>query len=737
MQEESVLSEISSEAATAATSFRDVVLSMSETKSGLVARRPTDLSLKIIKDGSESVSTEQQSPKTRITEPTPIAASKSSKYVKSHDLAFKDLQYRVKSGFLKSEIKTILKGICGNFKAGDLTAIIGPSGAGKSTLLNILSGYTTRNIQGEITVNGSPRELKKFYTQSAYIMQDTELQQFLTVMEAMHFSVNLKVGDQLGRSAKKERIKRILEAIGMYETRQTESGHLSGGQKKRLSVALELVTNPPIMFLDEPTSGLDSSTSTQLISLLKKLADEGRTIICTIHQPSALMFQMFDHLFAIADGQCIYTGSTNNLVPFLSELNLKCPESYNPADYLLEIATNDYGPQNPRLVKKLENGLLETYRKKPGNVTAQVDAMQVVEQMMEAGLMTPVTAPIIETNLSTPMATIEEEIPAAAWGSKEVTSGGCFVELESKKDCRKKKKKLSIQIDPSKLCPHESRYMSSFSNQLILLLQRTFLILWRDKSLTRSRIVIHALMGTFVGILYYGIGNDASNMLNNFRYIFFSIMFLMYTSFSSIILNFPLEFPMVSREHFNRWYSLRAYYMALTLADIPIQLICTLIFVVISYVLTNQPLEIYRLVLFFGMTVMASLVAQSIGLVVGATFNVKNGAIFGPFFISPFLIFSGFFVQMRDVHELMHWLFHISFLKYALEGSSLAIFGYERSKLDCNEIFCQYVRPNRFLQVIGMEDGSYLFATAALTFIFVMLRLISFYIMSYRLRMSR
>lgn len=345
-------------------------------------------------------------------------------------------------------------------------------------------------------------------------------------------------------------------------------------------------------------SGLDSSTSTQLISLLKKLADEGRTIICTIHQPSALMFQMFDHLFAIADGQCIYTGSTSNLVPFLSELNLKCPESYNPADYrksdifklefylklrnytsfyrillvydifinnyilgnklpknnvfscseknfsiffsinsVLEIATNDYGPQNPRLVKKLENGLLETYRKKSGNVTAQVDAMNAVEQMMEAGLMTPVTAPIIETTLSTPMATIEEEIPAAAWGSKEMTSGGCFVELESKKDCRKKKKKLSLQIDPSKLCPHESRYMSSFSNQLILLLQRTFLILWRDKSLTRSRIIIHALMGTFVGILYYGIGNDASNMLNNFRYIFFSIMFLMYTSFSSIILN--------------------------------------------------------------------------------------------------------------------------------------------------------------------------------------------------------
>lgn len=157
-------------------------------------------------------------------------------------------------------------------------------------------------------------------------------------------------------------IKQILEAIALYELRKVRTGQLSGGQRKRLAIALELVDNPPVMFFDEPTSGLDSSTSTQVISLLKQLAEEGRTIICTIHQPSALVFGLFDHLYALADGHCIYSGNTQMLVPFLAELDLVCPKTYNPSDYLLEISTNDYGEQNIRLIEKIQNGRNTSYR---------------------------------------------------------------------------------------------------------------------------------------------------------------------------------------------------------------------------------------------------------------------------------------------------------------------------------------------------------------------------------------
>jgi ABC-2 type transporter/ABC transporter len=149
------------------------------------------------------------------------------------------------------------------------------------------------------------------------------------------------------------------------DTLNHHTRELSGGQQKRLSIALELVDDPLVLFLDEPTTGLDSSSSTQCIQLLKKLALEGKTIICTIHTPSALLFEMFDHIYALAEGNCIYQGSVKNLVPFLSELDLICPEIYSPSDFLLEIATNDYGEQNHRLKQKIKNGSCRDYRKNP------------------------------------------------------------------------------------------------------------------------------------------------------------------------------------------------------------------------------------------------------------------------------------------------------------------------------------------------------------------------------------
>ncbi|VDL88584.1 unnamed protein product [Schistocephalus solidus] len=211
----------------------------------------------------------------------------------ANNIEFHELVYAVFQG-RGMQPKFLLKSISGKFSSGQLIAIMGPSGAGKSTLMNVLAGFKTRNVSGQILINSKPGDLKTFRRSSCFILQDAPLLSQLTVAEAMFCSSQLNLPRHL--SSEQRTIDEILQVLGLTEAKRTRTHALSGGQRKRLSIAQEMVNNPPIMFFDEPTSGLDSAASLQCIAALQTIARQGRTVICTIHQPSAKVFDMFDQV---------------------------------------------------------------------------------------------------------------------------------------------------------------------------------------------------------------------------------------------------------------------------------------------------------------------------------------------------------------------------------------------------------------------------------------------------------
>ncbi|CAK1600723.1 unnamed protein product [Parnassius mnemosyne] len=278
------------------------------------------------------------------------------------NIIFSDIGYSIRS---YTGQRRILHNISGEFYSGELSCILGPSGAGKSTLLNILSGLTN-GFDGCINVNGYERDMRSFKKLSCYIMQDDLLQPRLTALESMQIAADLKLGTNFNKADKEIIVTEVLQCLGLWQHRHTKCEQLSGGQCKRLSIALELVNNPPVIFLDEPTTGLDIVSTRQIVVLLRLLSRQGRTIICTAHQPSASLFALFDNAYIVSNGSCCYQGSTALLVPFLAEIGYVCPTTHNPADFVIEaiIGGTTAAQQMSNLCKngKIYNGTHTTSR---------------------------------------------------------------------------------------------------------------------------------------------------------------------------------------------------------------------------------------------------------------------------------------------------------------------------------------------------------------------------------------
>ncbi|PHH66048.1 hypothetical protein CDD81_573 [Ophiocordyceps australis] len=257
--------------------------------------------------------------------------------------------------------KTIVDNADGILYAGEVCAIMGPSGCGKTTLLNVLAGRPTRasSVEANVLINGQALSQGAFREISRFVEQEDALIGSLTVRETLDFSSRLSRTNALPHHERLARIDALLRAFGLTQQAHELIGTpirkgISGGQKRRVGVASQLITSPKVLFLDEPTSGLDSAASWEVVNYLSTVARRNKLIVvCSIHQPSMTTLNAFDKLMLMSEGQTHYFGPMLHLLPHFESLGHPVPNHVNPAEFLLDRVNVDFAEDRKEALQRL------------------------------------------------------------------------------------------------------------------------------------------------------------------------------------------------------------------------------------------------------------------------------------------------------------------------------------------------------------------------------------------------
>ncbi|XP_071715772.1 pleiotropic drug resistance protein 1-like isoform X1 [Rutidosis leptorrhynchoides] len=276
-----------------------------------------------------------------------------------HSITFDNIKYSVdmpqemKEQGANEDRLVLLKNLSGAFRPGVLTALMGVSGAGKTTLMDVLAGRKTGGfIEGDVRISGYPKKQETFARISGYCEQNDIHSPHVTVYESLIYSAWLRLPTDVNETSRKMFVDEVMNLVELNPLREALVGlpgvnGLSTEQRKRLTIAVELVANPSIIFMDEPTSGLDARAAAIVMRTVRNTVDTGRTVVCTIHQPSIDIFEAFDELYLMKrGGQEIYVGPVGpqscELIKYFEDIEgvSKIKDGYNPATWMLEVSTS-------------------------------------------------------------------------------------------------------------------------------------------------------------------------------------------------------------------------------------------------------------------------------------------------------------------------------------------------------------------------------------------------------------
>ncbi|GAQ82936.1 ABC transporter G family [Klebsormidium nitens] len=568
-------------------------------------------------------------------------------------LEWRQLNYSivVKKGKGKAEegkvTKRILKNLSGTVRAGTFVAIMGPTGSGKTSLLNALAGRLQRvgTLDGEILVNGKPRE-NTFKRITAYVMQDDVLYSSLTVQETLTTAALLRLPSKMSPQKKMERVDSIVSELGLGKARNTIIGNafrrgVSGGERKRANIAVEMLSNPSMIFLDEPTSGLDSFQALNVMSSLGALADKGRTIISTIHQPRSSIYALFEDLLLLSEGEMIYFGPASQAVAYFDSKGLTCPQHFNPADFFMDKISLD--SRDPEREKES---------------TGRVKMLQAEWQK-----------------------NLPEVTPAGA----DVTKGD-----------------LSKGLEDSSL----GKYASSWILQFRVLLWRAFIQTSRDRLPLMIALVQSIVMSCIVGALFSTVGNDQKALQNRTGVIFFTTIFVAFNGVFQMITTFPVERAVIARERAANAYRVSAFYPAKVIAEWPLRVIATIIFVTVVYWIVGFQHDAGKFFRYLLIGIWEFTAMNGVGLLVSAIAPTPPVALaLGPLVTVICMLFGGFYINLNSIPVALRWISNLSPIKWAFIGFSInELEG--RSFSGCanvTESTC-YSTGDKYLRYLSIED---------------------------------
>ncbi|XP_020214727.2 ABC transporter G family member 15 [Cajanus cajan] len=594
--------------------------------------------------------------------------------------------------FGNGHTKRLLNGLSGYAEPNRIMAIMGPSGSGKSTLLDALAGRLSRNVimSGNVVINGKKRKLD--YGGVAYVTQEDTLLGTLTVRETISYSANLRLPSSMSKEEVNDLIEGTIMEMGLQECADRLIGNwhlrgISGGEKKRLSIALEILTRPSLLFLDEPTSGLDSASAYFVAQTLRNIAHDGKTVISSIHQPSSEVFSLFDHLFLLSGGQTIYFGAAQKAVEFFAKAGFPCPSRRNPSDHFLRCINSDFD-----------------------DVTTTMKASQRIHEGISTGLSTAAIKAIL--------------IEKYRWSEHATTARARIKEISN--------------INEGRDFESKSKCEAKWWKQLSTLTRRSFVNMSRDVGYYWIRITIYVALSLCVGTIFYGVGSSYRAIFARGACGAFISGFMTFMSIGGFP-SFIEEMKVFDKERRNGHYGVGVYILSNFLSSFPFVAVMSFGTGTITYYMVKFRSEFsHFLYICLDLLGCIAVVESSMMIIASLVPNFLMGLIIGAGYIGIMMMTAGYFRQIPDLPKFF-WRYPISYINYGAWGLQGAfkndMIGMEFDSLEPGG---PKLKGEMILKtMLGIQvDNSKWWDLAAVMIILIFLRVLFFFILKFKERVA-